>query len=439
MKIMIDGYNLRLEKGTGVATYARNLSYCARSLGYQIDVLYGNSSSDRTSPLMREINFFDPQPKAKGLSKLLKEARDVVMSPLGYEAHPVPVTGMVVADGFTSRLPHFDNIWNTRDLFRRAHDSYSFWKQIFSIKLPGNAPDIMHWTYPLPIKVKGAKNIYTLHDLVPLRLPYTTLDNKKRYLSLCKTIAREADHIVTVSEASRNDIINILGVAPEKVTNTYQSVHVPEKYAQKPLDIIKRELEGAFGLSFKKYFLYFGAIEPKKNIGRLIESYCGSGVDIPLVIVGSKAWKADQELRFFNDSQNLQVEKSPGSSPRANILRIDYVPFTLLVSLIKGARATLFPSLYEGFGLPVLESMLLGTPVLSSKVSSLPEVTGGAAILVNPYDTHEMAEAIRALHSDDALCQRLSIAGIARAALFSDDAHQKKLKDLYENLLRGNA
>ncbi|MGQ7934597.1 glycosyltransferase family 4 protein [Paraburkholderia sp. D1E] len=438
MKVMLDGYNLRLEKGTGVATYARNLSYCARSLGYQVNVLYGNSSSGKTSPLMREINFFDPLTSKSGpISKFLREARDVALSPRGYDAHAVPITGAVVSEGFTSRLPYFDNIWNVRDLFRRAHDSYSYWKKIFPVRMP-ETPDIMHWTYPLPIKIKGAKNIYTLHDLVPLRLPYTTLDNKKRYLNLCKTLAREADHIVTVSETSRTDIINMLGVAPEKVTNTYQSVHVHEKFANKPADVIKRELEGAFGLSFKNYFLYYGAIEPKKNVGRLIEAYCGSGIDTPLVIVGAKAWKADQELRFFSDNQNLQVDKSYETSSRTKILRIDYVPFSLLISLIKGAKATLFPSLYEGFGLPVLESMLLGTPVLSSNLSSIPEVAGKAAILVNPYDTHEIAEAIRALDVDDMLRQRLSNEGTLRASLFSDSAHQKKLSNLYESLLHGN-
>jgi glycosyltransferase involved in cell wall biosynthesis len=102
-------------------------------------------------------------------------------------------------------------------------------------------PDLMHWTYPLPLKISSIPNIYTLHDLVPLRLPYTTLDNKRKYLRLVEKIASSADHIVTVSESSKNDIIKILGVTPERITNTYQSVSIPEKYANKSEDLVQKK------------------------------------------------------------------------------------------------------------------------------------------------------------------------------------------------------
>ena len=158
----------------------------------------------------------------------------------------------------------------------------------------------MHWTYPLPARVVGAKNIYTLHDLVPLRLPHTTLDRKRRYLQLMRRLTASADHIVTVSEASRRDIIDLLKVPEHRVTNTYQAVSVPHEVAAKSDAELRLELQRSFGLEAGGYYLFFGAIEPKKNVGRLIQAYLASGVKAPLLIVGKRAWKSRQELRLLN-------------------------------------------------------------------------------------------------------------------------------------------
>ncbi len=433
MKIMIDGYNLDLEKGTGIATYARNLSYCLHSLGHEVAVLYGGRASPEISDLMREIIFFDNN--AGDIPRWLRQLRaihEIIYAPFGYESAQIPITGTVISDTFKSRLPYFDSIWNSKDVFRRAHNAFGVLRRLGNLSTKYK-PDIIHWTYPLPLTIKGSKNIYTLHDLVPLRLPYTTLDNKRRYLRLCRRIAEKADHIVTVSEASRNDIINILGVPPEKISNTYQAVTIPAKYKDKPIEVVKREVEGTFGLSFKEYFLFFGSIEPKKNVGRLIEAYLGSGVETPLVIVGAQAWKSEQELRLlYDDHIRSLIQTGTETRVKRRIIQLGYAPFPLLVSLIRGAKATLFPSLYEGFGLPVLESMLLGTPVLSSSVSSIPEVAGDAACLINPYDTREIAEAIRALDTKDELRAELADRGIRRAKLFDEASYMKRLQGVYD-------
>jgi glycosyltransferase involved in cell wall biosynthesis len=438
MKIMIDGYNLGLEKGTGVATYARNLSYCIHDLGHEVGVLYGGRAAPGTTNLMKEIAFFDNN--AGDIPRWLRNLRaahETLYAPLGYEATRVPITGTVIADTFKSRLPYYDSIWNSPDVFRRAHNAFGWWRHMGRV-YTGFKPDITHWTYPLPLFIKGAKNIYTLHDLVPLRLPYTTLDNKRRYLRLCSKIAKRADHIVTVSETSRNDIIELLGVHPEKVTNTYQAVTIPAKYKDKPVEVVKREVEGTFGLAFQGYFLFFGSIEPKKNIGRLIEAYLGSDVETPLVIVGAQAWKSEQELRLlYDDHIRSLIRVGDETRVKRRVIQLDYAPFPLLVSLIRGAKATLFPSLYEGFGLPVLESMMLGTPVLSSNRSSIPEVVGDAACLVDPYDTREMAEAIRALDSNESFRADLSSRGIKQAQKFDEAAYRKRLEEVYSRVVKG--
>jgi glycosyltransferase involved in cell wall biosynthesis len=266
-----------------------------------------------------------------------------------------------------------------------------------------------------------------------LRLPYTTLDNKRQYYQLTRALTRRADHIFTVSEASKRDIVNLLGVPEERVTNTYQSVEIPAKYANKPLDDVRTEVEGTFGLTMGRYFLFFGAIEPKKNVGRLIEAYLASGVQDPLVILGKKAWKSEDELRLLTENEHVRylLSREGRIETRYRVQHIDYAPFPLLVSLIRGAKAVLFPSLYEGFGLPALEAMLLGTPVMTSNTSSMPEVVGEAAIKVDPYDTRAMVDAIRALDADADLRGRLSEAGPAQAALFSPERYRARLRDAY--------
>lgn len=435
-KIMIDGRNLNLEKGTGVATYARNLSYCLNGLGYQVEVLYGNRAAPGQTDLMKEIAFFDTNAgDIPRWLQLIRSIKEVAYAPFGYEATLVPITGTVISDAFKSRLPYFDSIYNSPDIFRKSNSSFGLFKKLHKVHITSK-PDLMHWTYPLPLKVSGIPNIYTLHDLVPLRLPYTTLDNKRRYLRLVSKIAQSADHIITVSESAKNDIIKLLGVEPGRVTNTYQSVSIPGKYANKEPEIVHREVNGTFGLEYKNYHIFWGSIEPKKNIGRIIEAYLASGVKAPLVIVGAQAWKSEEELKLLYDD-NIRSLVQIGNETRVKnrVIQLSYVPFPLLVSLIKGAKTTIFPSLYEGFGLPVLESMLLGTPVISSTTASIPEVAGDAALLVNPYDTRSISEAIRTLDHDEGLRSSFVEKGILQAKKFSEDAYKQKLNSVYSRFI----
>lgn len=433
---MIDGRNLGLEKGTGVATYGRNLSYRLHDLGFGVDVLYGNRANARMSDLMKEITFFDENDRRPPTAiRFLNSAKDIARSPLGFSSSRIPITGKVISESFRSRLPYFDHIENSPNLYARAHSLFNTISKLHRIS-PECTPDLMHWTYPLPLRIAGIPNIYTLHDLVPLRLPYTTLDNKRKYLQLVTAIAKSADHIVTVSESAKTDIMQLLGVPESRITNTYQSVHIPSKYANKAMNEVEREVEGTFSLPYKSYFLFWGSIEPKKNIGRLIEAYLASGVNTPLVIVGAQAWKSEEELRLLQDD-NIRQQIPIGSKTglKRKIIQLTYVPFPLLVSLIRGAKATIFPSLYEGFGLPVLESMQLGTPVITANTASLPEIAGDAAILVNPYETCDISRAIRLIDADEGRREHLANLGRAQAAKFSSAAYSERLSKLYQRFI----
>ncbi|WP_299193888.1 glycosyltransferase family 1 protein [uncultured Erythrobacter sp.] len=434
-RILIDGYNLGLEKGTGVATYARNLSYEIGNLGHQIDVLYGNRAGMTRDEFLREIYFFDTGVDERGrLLKIFDQAQQAVHGPLTFRAKEIPVTGRVITRTFESRLPRFDRLFNSTDLFSRARSAFNLWGRPSKIRLP-EKPDLAHWTYPIPLHVKGRPNLYTLHDLVPLRLPYSTLDHKRRYLKLLKRLDKSAAHFVTVSENSKRDLVDLVGIAPERITNTYQSVDIPAKYRDKSEDQVAREVEGLTGFDYKGYFLFWGSLEPKKNIGRIIEAYLSSQVDTPLVIVGAQAWKADQELKLLGDTGSFYGGLERRRGARKRVIQMPYASFPLLVSLIRGAKGALFPSLYEGFGLPVLEAMLLGTPVICSNTSSLPEVAGDAALVVDPYDTQAITQAIRAMDADADLRAQHVAAGEKQAAKFTPEIYRDRLKTVYDRFL----
>jgi glycosyltransferase involved in cell wall biosynthesis len=424
LQVVIDGYNLSLDKGTGVATYGRNLSHLLKEMGARVDVLYGAPIKAKHDELLKEVMFFDaPPPAPHRIIKTLRQLRALGLRNR-HRAFQIPVTGAVVTDGLASHLPRFDRLWNAYRVFDRGAIKFDFFRSAQQVRLP-QAPDLMHWTYPLPARLAGAPNIYTLHDLVPLRLPYTTLDRKASYLALMRWIARTADHIVTVSEASRRDIIELLGVPEDRVTNTYQAVHIPAQLQEVSDDVVADTVGRTFGLEPRGYFLFYGSIEPKKNVARIIEAFMAANVGSELVIVGARAWRSALENRL------LEMTATTGHRVR----RIEYLPFRSLVHLIRGARAVVFPSLYEGFGLPVLEAMQLGTPVIASTASSIPEVAGDAALLVDPYRTEQITEAMRRLDADDDLCFDLSTRGRRQAQRFSQAAYAERVAALYGRLV----
>lgn len=424
--VLIDGYNLAMAKGTGIATYARNLCEEVTGLGHDVSVLYGQRIADGDDPLLREIAFFDPvEPPKYRFGKVIRAIRSGSRSPFNLTPSELDLTGKVVPHAFAGRLPACNRIYNGEDLFHRANAGFAIGRGFSKVHMPDRV-DLAHWTYPLPIEVKGAANIYTCHDLVPLRLPYTTLDNKRSYLKLVKQIAKRADHIVTVSECSKRDIIDLLGVPEDRVTNTYQSVALPDEALKFSDEEVARIVEGGFDVGYRDYFLFWGSIEPKKNIHRMIEGYLASGVETPLVIVGAQAWKSEEELRLVQQSN---------AHGKSRIIQLSYCPQGTLINLIRGAKAALFPSLYEGFGLPALEAMTLGTPVIGSNTGSLPEVIGEAGLQVDPYVSKAIAEAFIQMDQDEVLRQELSVKGKAQAKLFSPSAYRKRLDALYAKLL----
>jgi glycosyltransferase involved in cell wall biosynthesis len=285
--------------------------------------------------------------------------------------------------------------------------------------------DIWHATYPLPINVQGAKKITTVHDLIPLRLPYATLDSKKVFYNKIKDALKDSTVTITVSENSKQDLLTYYDVDPDKIVVTYQPI------ALKPLHATDEEVSfilRRYGLELQNYILFVGAIEPKKNVGRLLDAYAAMDVDMPLVIAGKKGWLWEDELgktAFMFD----------GKETKKKVKLLEYVSVDSLRYLYRGAYCLVFPSLYEGFGLPPLEAMNFGCPVITSNVSCLPEICGNAALYVDPYDVRDIKEKLETLLGDAELRKQLVQAGMLNARAFSMENYTKRLHQAYVRAL----
>lgn len=249
--------------------------------------------------------------------------------------------------------------------------------------------------------------VVTVHDLGFLRNPdWFPADRAWYYRLLAKRTLRQARRIIADSAATRDDLRDLLGVDPSLVDVVPLGV-APEF---RPRDVGSVAAARVRHRLPERYLLYVGTLEPRKNLVRLIEAFSAVAAEIPddLVIAGRDGWK------------HAPIREAAAASPHRD--RIHFPGFLAhddLAALLTGARAFVWPSLFEGFGLPVLEAMACGAPVLTSDTSSLPEVAGDAALPVNPADTAAIAGALRRLAEDDALCGALSAAGVARAAEFT--------------------
>jgi glycosyltransferase involved in cell wall biosynthesis len=281
--------------------------------------------------------------------------------------------------------------------------------------------DVWHATYPLPLSVRGARKITTVHDLIPLKLPWATLDDKRFFYRTVRHALARSALVVADSESAKNDIVDTFRVAPERVEVLYGAVGPPS--AALPEEEVARLLR-LYGLRPYRYLLFVGAIQPRKNLGRLCQALAYLECKVPLVVVGAKGWLWEEELRY---ARRLRARK--------RVRLLDHVPTAHLRALYSGALAFTFPSLYEGFGLPPLEAMAHGCPVLCANTSSLPEVCGDAALYADPYRVGDLAEKIDALLRDESLRRELVQKGKERVQRFSLASYRRRLVEVYSKVL----
>ena len=285
----------------------------------------------------------------------------------------------------------------------------------------GTKSDIYHFfNFTIPKNIKG-KVIVTIYDTVFISAP-ETMGNRKE-LEEYKYGAQKSDLIITISESAKNDIIENLGVSEDKIEIVHPGIDL-ENYSQK---YEKEELErirNKYKLP-SEYILYLGTIEPRKNIERTIKAFIKYKKevkdDLKLVIAGGKGWKYDNIMKLIE-------------SMGTDIILTGYIDEEDKIPIYKLAQIFAFPSLYEGFGMPVLEAMAGGVPVVTSNVSSLPEVAGDAAILVDPLNEDEIFEAYKKILSDKKLQLEMIEKGLEQAKKFEWKESAKVLEQIYEKM-----
>jgi glycosyltransferase involved in cell wall biosynthesis len=283
---------------------------------------------------------------------------------------------------------------------------------------------LFHATEHLLLPLRSVPTVLTIHDLIFRHLPQHHKPLNRWYLNLTVPLyCRRASRIIAISEYTRRDLIAAYGVPPEKITVVYEAA-APRYRLQSPQAVAA--VRARYGLP-DRYLLFVGTIEPRKNLPRLLaafETIHAEGLSDGLVIVGRRGWLYGD---FF-----ARLERSP---VRDAVLLPGYVPDEDLPAVYAGAQALVFPSLYEGFGLPVLEAMACGTPVACSNTSSIPEVGGGAALYFDPTDTQKITASVRRLLREVELRDSLRARGLAWAARFSWDLAAARTEVVYGAVL----
>ncbi len=289
-----------------------------------------------------------------------------------------------------------------------------------------HAPDFF-----LPPVQRQTRTVVTIYDLSFVRQPDTVMPGMMHHLStwVPRSVA-QADCVIAISEATRQDLIELYQTPPAKIRVLYPGVTPDFRPVADPQTLAA--LRQKYELGEGPFILSVGTLQPRKNYQRLIQAFAGMGqtsgpdgaAPPTLLIVGSRGW---QYQDIF-----AEVTRS-GLAGRVRFL--GFVADSDLPALYSAACLFVYPSLYEGFGIPVLEAMACGAPVVASNQSALPEVVGEAGLLVDPYNVNELAAAMTRLLHETELRQQFSQAGPARAAQFTWTGMATQLLELYQSLL----
>ena len=284
--------------------------------------------------------------------------------------------------------------------------------------------DVFHSQFSVPPFLRG-RSILTVFDLAFERFPqFFSRKVLLRMKVLMPWSCRRAHHIITISESSKRDIVELYRVEPERVTVTYPGAS--ENCQQMEPGQAQARLRQAYGIE-SPFVLYVGNLEPRKNLSRLLEAFAQlkrkDRIAHKLVIVGQKAWLYDE---IFETLRTNSLEQQ--------VILTGYVPSADLPVFYNAASLMIYPSLFEGFGLPVIEAMACGTPVITSYGSSLEEIASGAAVLIDPYSISSIAAAIEKVANSSDIQRDLRKAGLVRAAGFSFRKMAEQTRAVYHRL-----
>ncbi|MBI3103823.1 glycosyltransferase family 4 protein [Candidatus Daviesbacteria bacterium] len=295
-----------------------------------------------------------------------------------------------------------------------------------ALYLSKNKPDVFFSpTHYIP-RFSPVKRVCTIFDLSFLHFPETfTKKDLWQLKNWTQFSVENVEHIITISDSSKKDIVATYGVDNNKVTVAYpgfneEIFHLVDDQAKTDKVFKKYKMKDP-------YIIYIGTVQPRKNIVRLVETV-SRVEDLKLVIVGKMEGEGRGGWMY---TESLNAPKKFEIEGRVKFL--GFVPTEDLPFLLSGAKAFILPSLWEGFGIPVLEAMACGVPVLVSNVSSLPEVVGEVGLTFDPYSIDQIEQAIRIVLTDRKLRQKLSKAGLIQAQKFSWDKMAKTVLKVFEN------
>ncbi len=321
--------------------------------------------------------------------------------------------------------PHFS--WHRTALSKRWLER--LW---YRLRLPLR---IEGWTGPLdlfhqpdfilpPVK-SNIPTIVTIHDLSFVREPTSVMPGMSRHLNKwVPWSVNKATHVVAVSEATRQDLIDLYQTPPEKITTIYHGVD--PLFAPLTNNDKLKAVRKKYGLGTGPFILSVGTIQPRKNYQRLIQAFAQLKTEHTLVLAGGIGWQAEAILAEAKQPALKNKVTLPG-----------FIADEDLPALYSAADLFAYPSLYEGFGLPVLEAMACGTPIVTANTSALPEVTGQAGLLVDPLDVSAITQAMTDILTNHSLHEYLSQKGRVQAANFTWKNTAKELVNLYQFLLEG--
>lgn len=290
----------------------------------------------------------------------------------------------------------------------------------------GRDVDLFHATDHHIPRIAGVPTVATVMDVIPMLHPEWIKNDLRSLKSwLFNSSIRQCDHVITISEHSKRDMIEHLGLAEERISVT--PLGVDPVYFERIDEQERAAVLSQHGLR-PGFFLFVGTLQPRKNLPRILQAFQQLPADVrkehPLIIVGRDGWNNEDLM------PQLQALEARGEGRW-----LSYLPQAQVMALLQSAGALMFPSLYEGFGLPVIEAFAAQCPVIASNSSSLPEVTGNAAWAVDPYDVDSISAAMRDLLADETLrAQRVEL-GLARARQYTWNSCAQQTLDVYRNVL----
>jgi glycosyltransferase involved in cell wall biosynthesis len=322
-----------------------------------------------------------------------------------------------------SYIPNGTTNFERTDLFTPCHHRFERWT--LGAELLRHRPDVFHSPDFIPPAYGAANRVITVHDLNFWYYPeFLTKESRRYYLDQIEWAVRVADHIIADSDHTRNDLMRILGVADDKVSTVYLAANplysMPR--ATDEIDSVLQQFELPAG-----FILFVGTLSPRKNVILLLSAYeillKSSKTETPLVLVGATGWLSDE---IFDTISRLNL----GSQ----VLHLEGVSDYELSCLYPAAGLLALPSYYEGFGLPPLEAMHSGCPVVSSNRGSLPEIVGDAGPLIDPENLDGWVSSMEILLKDEGARETARTKGYAQAKRFSWENTARETLEIYRNL-----